>query len=337
MVTATKDHFNLLFTSVGRRVELLRAFRGAYQSLGLPGRIVALDIDRLAPALRLADRPYIVPRLDSNDYLPTLRDICQREKVKYVLPLIDHDIPVLASNRDAIEQTGARVAVVPLKAASCASDKWLTYQFFRRIGLPTPKSWLPDHLEHATLDFPLFIKPRNGSAGKQGFKVNSRDELEFFARYVPDPIIQEFLEGSEVTSDVVCGLNRHVLAVVSRRRIEVRWGEVAKGVTMFDQEIRNACIQIARELPTIGPITVQCMMHKGEWRFTEINARLGGGVPLGIAAGVDSPRLLLAEAAGIPVDRPAAGNYQTGLYMTRFDDSILLTEQQRNDLASSHL
>ncbi|MCZ7667705.1 MAG: ATP-grasp domain-containing protein [Chloroflexi bacterium] len=112
--------------------------------------------------------------------------------------------------------------------------------------------------------------------------------------------------------------------MVSRQRIEVRWSEVAKGVTIHNPEIEAACAQIAAALPAIGPITVQCMMKEGVPYFTEINARLGGGVPLGIAAGVDTPRYLLAQAAGLDVAAPPLGSYQTGLHLTRFDDSFFL-------------
>jgi carbamoyl-phosphate synthase large subunit len=68
--------------------------------------------------------------------------------------------------------------------------------------------------------------------------------------------------------------------------------------------------------------------------FTEINARFGGGVPLGIAAGVDSPRWLLAKLAGIPVEIPTLGSYQAKLYMTRYDDSYFLTDADHKRLSS---
>jgi hypothetical protein len=108
---------NVLFTSVGRRVELLKAFRTAYRSLQLEGCIIALDIDPLAPALRLADRSYIVPRLDSLDYIPTLVDICAKERADVVFPLIDPDVQVLSQHRAQIEAVGARLAVVSIEAA----------------------------------------------------------------------------------------------------------------------------------------------------------------------------------------------------------------------------
>lgn len=329
-----KPHLNVLFTSVGRRVELLRAFRASYQSLGLEGKITAVDIDPLAPALRLADKSYLVPRLDSADFLPALANICVKEQIGLVFPLIDPDIPVLAKNREKIEATGAKLAVVSPQAASVCGDKWLTKEFFRRLGLATAAAWLPNEIDPANAKYPLFVKPRGGSAATNTFKVRNADELAFFIRYVHDPIIEAFLTGPEITNDVICSLDGEVLAVVSRQRIEVRWGEVAKGVTMFEPAIAEACAVVARALPAVGPITIQCIMHDGEPYFTEINARLGGGIPLGIAAGADSPRWLLARAAGLDVKIPALGSYIIGHYMSRYDDSFFFSENECKQLAS---
>ena len=327
--------FNILFTSVGRRVELMRAFRDAYQALSLKGEILATDIDPLAPALQVVDRPYIVPRLSSPDYISTLAEICERGKVKLVFPLIDPDIPVLAENREIIEETGARVAVVSSDAAKLTSDKWLTSQFFESLGLKTPRSWLPGQHSQREMEFPVFIKPRRGSASQHTFKISSQEEYDFFSRYIPDPIVQEYLPGPEITNDVICDLEGNVLAIVSRQRIEVRWGEVAKGFTLFNKNITDSCVKIAKALPAIGPVTVQCMMKGDIPYFTEINARLGGGVPLGIAAGVNSPMWLLAKAAGINVDIPPLGTYRRGLFLTRFDDSFFLTDDDRIKMAKN--
>ncbi|MCO5186745.1 MAG: ATP-grasp domain-containing protein [Anaerolineae bacterium] len=328
---------NILFTSVGRRVELLRAFRHAYQMLNLEGHIVAIDIEPLAPALREVDRPYIVPRLSADDFLPTLLEICRRESIDVIFPLIDHDMPVLARHRTAIETTGTRLAVAPEEAIRISADKWLTTQFFNQVGVPTPQTWLPDQLNWESLSYPLFIKPRHGSASQNTFRVDTRTELEFFVNYINKPIIQAYLSGAEITNDVICDLESNVLGVVSRRRIEVRGGEVNKGVTIYDPNITEACIRIAQSLHAIGPITVQCILKDGKPFFTEINARLGGGIPLGIAAGAHSPYWLLATIAGIPVNIPPIGTYQTGLYLSRFDDSFFITENDRKDMASRRL
>jgi carbamoyl-phosphate synthase large subunit len=317
---------NILFTSAGRRVELLSLFREAYQALQLAGTIVALDIDPLAPALRIADRHYIVPKFTDPNYVPSIVEICRREQIHMVFPLIDPDIPVLTSHRAAIEATGARLATVSALGAGLTGDKWESVQFFQRLGLAAPQSWLPSTLDPDAAEYPLFIKPRCGSAAKDTFKVKNARELRFFMDYVNQPIIQEFLPGPEITSDVICDLQGETLAVVSRRRIEVRWGEVAKGVTVYDADISSACVRIARELQAMGPITVQCIMKQGRPYFNEVNARLGGGAPLGVHAGSDWPRWLLARAAGMACEPAPLGTYKTGVFLTRFDDSYFLTE-----------
>ncbi|PYM07642.1 MAG: hypothetical protein DMF15_10395 [Verrucomicrobia bacterium] len=61
----SRENINVLFTSAGRRVELLRAFREAYSLLGIIGYVIALDADPLALALQIADKPFIAPCLHS--------------------------------------------------------------------------------------------------------------------------------------------------------------------------------------------------------------------------------------------------------------------------------
>ncbi|MEM0488758.1 MAG: ATP-grasp domain-containing protein [Candidatus Bathyarchaeia archaeon] len=320
---------NILFTSVGRRVELILAFKKAYQQLGISGKIVGTDINPLAPALRVVDKSYVVPPISSEDeYLLALIEICQREQISLVFPLIDPDIPFLARHRRRLEDTSAKVVVVPERAAIITRDKWLTYQFLRELKIPTPRTWLPSEIKNTSPEYPLFIKPRSGSAAKQTFKINNARELYFFLDYVTDPIVQEYLPGPEITNDVVCDFQGNVLAVVSRQRLEVRGGEVTKGKTVYDPRIIQYCLTIAKGLKAIGPITVQCILREGEPYFTEINARFGGGVPLAFAAGVPIPKWFLSMAAGMPYEVPSLGTYKVGLYITRFDNSFFIEEEE---------
>lgn len=316
---------------------MIRAFKSAIQALGLEGHIIGVDIDPIAPALNVADCSYIVPRLSHSDYLATLVQICRHEKVDLIFPLIDPDIPFLAQHREQLAEISAKAVVVSEEAATITADKWQTGHFFRNLNLATPKSWLPEQSHAIDVDYPLFIKPRNGSASNHAYKVKNAKELKFFLDYVPDPIVQEYVPGPEITNDVICDLNGEIISVVSRRRIEVRWGEVAKGVTIYEPKVIEACITIARALHAIGPITVQCIMKGGIPYFTEINARVGGGAPLGIAAGADWPKWLLARFAGIPIEIPPLGSYEKGLYLSRFDESFFFTEAHVEKMASRHL
>lgn len=328
---------NILLSSCGRRVELLRAFRSAYRTLNVTGKIVATDIDPLAPALQEADLAFLVPRVADARYVEALVGICRRESIGLVIPLIDPEIPILAKAHDAFRAVGSDVAVIALAATEVAGDKWRTYEFFCRIGIATPKSWLPGDPSLAEASFPLFIKPRAGSAAQGAFHLSNKEELEFFSSYIRDPIIQECIEGPEITTDVVAWQGGRLLAIVSRRRIEVRWGEVSKGVTVRDELVFEGCRKIAAALPATAPITVQCFLREGVPCFTEINARLGGGLPLAVAAGADVPAMILARLVGLRCDFPMVGDYREGVYMTRYDDSFFLEKHDLKRIEGSHL
>jgi len=327
---------NLLLVNVGRRVELLRLFRQAYRAAGLSGRILATDVDPLAPALQEADAHFLIPRVDDPAFVPTLARICRSESVSLVFPLIDPAIPALAGRRAEFEAVGARLAVVPAEAAERTHDKWKFNQWLASGGFPAPPTWLPGDLP-ADPAFPLFVKPRYGSAGRQSFRVENHEELDFYLRRVDQPVIQPFIAGPEVTNDVFCGLDGEVWAVVSRRRIEVRWGEVHKGVTIWDPSLLETCAAMARRLGAIGPITIQCLLQDGRPLFSEINARFAGGMPLAVAAGVPALQWYLQQAAGIRIEAPPLGTYRAGVYLTRYDESFFLEGDGYEPLASGGL
>ncbi|MBC8485739.1 MAG: ATP-grasp domain-containing protein [Bacteroidetes bacterium] len=329
--------FNILFTSIGRRVELLDAWRNAYSTLEIEGNIIGTDIDPLAPALDRVDINYIVPKVTSPNYITSLTKICKKENINLIFPLIDPDIPILANNRDKLESYGAKLIVSPIESINTTRDKWLTSVFFNESNIQSPMSWLPATLDTFKLDYPVFIKPISGSAAKDTFRVETEEELKYYINKIENPIIQEYLPGPEVTTDVICDFSGNILSAVSRQRIEVRWGEVAKGKTIFNKSIMDGCIKIAKGLNAIGPITVQCMFKNDIPYFTEVNMRYGGGAPLGIAAGVNSPEWYLALIAGKKIYIPPIGSYKKELYLSRFDTSLFLTEEKLEKIKSNNI
>jgi len=328
---------NTLFTSVGRRVELINSWRKAYSELGIEGVIIATDIDPLAPAIGVVDRCYMVPKTISPGFVTSLEEVCRREKVHLIFPLIDPDIPVLAVNRERLESHGEKLVVSPIESVRTTRDKWLTSAFFNEIGVKSPASWLPGTIKPIELDYPVFIKPRSGSAAKDTYRVNTKDELVYFIAKIENPIIQEFLPGPEVTTDVICDLSGNVLSAVSRQRIEVRWGEVSKAKTIYNKGIIDCCIDIAKNLKAIGPLNIQCMFKDDKPYFTEVNMRYGGGAPLGIAAGIDSPKWYLSMIAGKEINIPSLGSYKKNLYLSRYDTSIFLTKEKLERIKGNHI
>ena len=282
--------------------------------------------------------PLLVPRYDDPNFVEAIQQIVDHHEVSIVLPLIDPDIPILSQHKASLPQAAAnKYAVVSPAAAAIGGDKWQTFHFFKDIGLPTPESWIAEDFAGATAELPRFVKPRRGSAAKNAFRADTLEELDFFKNYVPDAIVQECLTGPEVTVDVVCGPRSEILATAARQRISVRDGEVMQGVTVDAPEITAGAVAVARALEACGPITVQCMLHHQRPYFLEINARLGGGIPLASAAGVQVPELIIAGFSCPERLTDCSNQLEIGKYVTRFDNAFFLNDSQLDSLKRSRL
>lgn len=96
----------ILFTSVGRRVELVQSFRKAANDLQIELTMIGADITEDAPALYFCDETKLVCRIKDINYIPQLLSICEREKVDCLIPTIDTDLLLLAENKKRFESIG---------------------------------------------------------------------------------------------------------------------------------------------------------------------------------------------------------------------------------------
>lgn len=318
--------FNILFTSAGRRVSLIRNFRTALDSLDLNGKLVTADLKNNAPAPFVADVQERVPRVTDPTYIPCLKEICRRHDIKLVVPLIDTELHLLAPHRAEFADMGVTLIVSTPEVSEICFDKRSTSKFFKSIGVKTPNILDPDVIladPHA--GYPFLLKPSTGSCSVGVTKIRNSRELEFFRDYVSDPIVQELINGQEYTLDILVDFEGKVRSVVPRLRIETRAGEVSKGLTVKNPAIIDAGRHVAESLPgALGCITAQCFLTpEGEIVFIEINPRFGGGFPLSAAAGADFPRWIIEMMLNTYQNRPI-DDWQDNLAMLRYDEGIFV-------------
>jgi len=336
--TAGTAPLTLLVTCAGRRVELLQAFRAAAGRLGIPLRIVAVDSVRTAPALYVADVAVLVPAVESPQYIPTLLELAERHAATALIPTTDTDLLLVSEHRDAFGRLGCTALIADTTVIRMCRDKVATFHFLKQHGIDTPMTWTPDEVRALRAPrFPLFLKPRTGSASHSVRKLQDRRDLDYQLDRVPDAIVQEFLNGPEYTLDVYVGLSGHVRCVVPRQRLQVRGGEVVKGVTVKDLELMAAGRRVVEALgPSVrGLLTIQCIVTADRRiRFIEINPRFGGGAPLSIAAGADFPSWLLQELRG---EQPtiAFDSWRDRLCVFRYDWAVFVPEEQTGDPAAA--
>ena len=144
---------------------------------------------------------------------------------------------MLAENRHRFGSIGTQVIVSDPEVIAIGMHKTETRAFFKRNGIDTPEIYTAEDIEQGRYHLPLMVKPNDGSASKMVFKAETHEQLTFFRRYVPNAIVQEFIEGDEYTLDVFVDLGGRVRCVVPRLRIEVRAGEVSKGLIVKNDRI----------------------------------------------------------------------------------------------------
>lgn len=320
--------FTILFTSVGRRVELIQAFKNSYLKHNIPARILGVDANpELAPAGYFTDAVLRIPRVNETGYLDALLETCRREKVNLLIPLYEPEFLLLDQHRNNFTQIGATLMLSRKETLEACADKFKTYSFFKEHSIQTPVTWQAKEIPPVN-KFPLFVKPRTGMGSIGVQKVGSQAQLDFLLNQNPELIIQEYISGKEYTLDVLLDLNGQVISVVPRERIEVRSGEVVKSRIVRRQDLMDQGKLIAERLGIIGPGTIQCIDDGNQIFWIEVNPRFGGGVPLSIKAGVDYPYFLYQMCQGRKI-QPMMGQFEDNMVMLRYDQALYLEDKQK--------
>ncbi len=313
---------NILILSVGTRNKIVQYFK---KVLGKKGIVVATDCSSIAPALYEADKHYIVPRITADNYLEVILDICKKEQVNGVLSLIDPELSLLAKNLDSFAELGVKVIGSSFDVCERSLDKWEMYQWLTRHGYNCAKTYcnikqFSEAVEREEINFPVFVKPRLGSASICINKVYNQEELEVLMKYQDNLIIQEFLDGQEIGVDCYIDLLSHELvSLFAKKKLVMRAGETDKAVSYKDEELFELVEKFVIEAGYLGQIDIDIFMVGKCYFISEVNPRFGGGYPHAYECGVDHMRLILNNLEG-KENSKQIGVYEDGIYMMKYNE-----------------
>lgn len=324
--------YKILITSVGRRVELVQAFRHAADELGVGLTIIGADISQSAPALFFCDETKIVCRISDENYIPQLLTACESEKIDCLIPTIDTDLLLLAENKKKFEAIGTKVLISAADKVRLCRDKNYTAEYFRSVGLKSPKpvnsvEKFEEMLQRGEIQFPAFIKPKDGSSSINAFRVDNLEDLKTHAAKIDGYIIQPFISGKEFTVDIFCDYDGNPVYITPRERLAVRSGEVLKTRIAQEDTIIDEMKTLVNDYKPCGQITVQLIQDQisGENYYIEINPRFGGGAPLSMKAGADSAKAVLRMLSGEKLSYMGKAARNGAIY-SRFDQSVCVNE-----------
>lgn len=316
---------NILITSAGKRVSLIKSFKKELTALYPKGIVIAVDLEpELAAACYEADKAFKVPRIDSKDYIEVLISICLDNNITLIIPTIDTELMLLAKNEKRLISYGIKTIISSEKFIAKCRDKHKIHDFFTENNIEIAK-------EYSKKDYklPIFIKPVDGSRSIDTFTILKESDFITYHFQNDKLMFLEYLDHEkyeEFTCDLYYDKNHYLRCVVPRKRIEIRDGEVNKGKTE-----KNVLITYIKERLNFidgarGCLTAQFFKHNKNDRIVgiEINPRFGGGYPLSYLAGANYSKWIIEEYLFDNAIEDSFDCWEENLLMLRYDDEILV-------------
>lgn len=313
---------NILITSAGQRVALVRGFQETLKRFFPDGKVFTTDMNpRLAPAAYVSDGCFEVLRVTDLEYIPQLLQLCKENEVGMIVPTIDTELLVLAHNKALFEENGIVVCVSSLDFISICRDKRNTGDFFEKHGIRVPKA-----IDKNNPTFPLFAKPYDGSLSTNLHYIKNAEELTSEILEDPKLLFMEYIDKEvykEYTVDMYYGRDNKVKCIVPRERIKIRAGEINKGLTEKEPLTKYLYDRLETIEGCIGCICIQLFLNpqSGDVVGIEINPRFGGGYPQTYAAGGNYAELLIKEYF-LGEEVAYFDNWKDHLLMLRYDDAV---------------
>lgn len=319
---------NILITSAGTRNKIVQYFKNEFREIG---KVIATDMNDLAPAIYEADNYYLVPRIDTPNYIDKLLGICKKEKIDCLFALIDPELSLIAKNKDKFLEIGVKPLISNYDAVELAFDKYEMFKYLNSNGYKCAKSYIDKaefykDLESGKISFPVFVKPYKGSASININKVSSKEEINTLFDVYDDLLIQEFLDGQEIGADVyVDPISKKVVSIFTKEKIKMRAGETDKARSFKDEKLFDLITDLVEKIGYEYMIDMDIFKVGNDYYISEINPRFGGGYPHAYECGVNFPRLIINSMNG-KKNKNEIGNYEENIYMMKYNEIKIISK-----------
>ena len=313
---------NILILSCGTRNKVVSYFKDA---VGTAGKVIATDCSPYAPALYDADSFYVVPRMTAPGYINEIITICKNEHIDGVLSFIDPELSLLAQHKTDFEAVGTTVIGSSYELCEMALDKWAMYNWLTEHGYLCAKTYVQfsvfqQALADGEVTFPVFVKPRFGSASLHISKAEDMETAAFLFQHQPDMIIQEFLNGQEIGADVYTDmLSGRVAAIFTKNKLVMRAGETDKAISFKDEKLFALILRFVEESGYRAQIDMDIFKIGDDYYISEVNPRFGGGYPHAYECGVRTPQMIVNNL-NREENAPLIGEYKNNIVMMKYNE-----------------
>ena len=292
--------------------------------------LLICDANPEAVGRYLHDKFETIPAANDPLFIPTLLDLCTREGIQIIMPLVTRELFLFAKHKNEFNEKGIKVLVSNKSALDIANNKSEFYNFLSERGLPLPEYRVVSEIKEFedalySLGYPnkkVCFKP-SVSNGSRGFRIidSSIDRFDLLFNHKPDStyisfdeaidilksrpfpelLVSEFLPGEEYSVDCLA-MNGEAKMILPRLRKKMLGGISVQGEFIQNEEIINYSREIIRHLELNGNIGIQFKKSdKGKFLPLEINPRVQGTIVAGLGAGINLPLLAVKQELGLAI------------------------------------
>ena len=103
---------NILITSAGRRVSLVKNFQETLKKFNPKGKVFTTDMNpTLSSACQVSDGYLKVPRVTDKEYLNILKEYCINNEISIMIPTIDTELHILSCVKEEFLKDGIFLAI----------------------------------------------------------------------------------------------------------------------------------------------------------------------------------------------------------------------------------
>jgi hypothetical protein len=276
-----------------------------------------------------------LPSVDEKNFISQVNQICDKFEIDFIIPAHDSVVLKLAENEELLK---SKILTSCYETCKICRSKLKTYLFFDKI-IPTPIVYN----KKENYVFPLFLKPEVGQGSKGTFKVNTKEELNFYLKKDPTLLILEFLPGKEYTVDCFTDKNGKLLFAEGRERVRINNGISFNTIPIQDESFLEMAKKINDNLSFRGAWFFQVKGRENKEKvLMEISPRIAGTMDLFRVKGVNFVLLGLHDMLnqevkiinnnfGIELDRALSNKFKIdydyeSIYID-LDDTIIVNNQ----------
>ncbi|SDY45229.1 ATP-grasp domain-containing protein [Proteiniborus ethanoligenes] len=227
--------------------------------------------------------------IDDVNFIEELNWLVNKYKIDFIFPAHDSVVLKLSECRNKIEAT---VICPSYETCRVCREKSRTYELFKNI-VKTPIIY---RNIHASIEFPVFLKPNVGQGSKGTYLAKSIEEIEFYRKLDNTLLILEYLPGREYTVDCFTDRFSKLVFFGGRERKRIYNGISVDTCPIEDSRFKEMAEKINNTLDMRGVWFFQVKENKdGEFVLLEIGPRVAGSMGLYRSLGVNLPLLSLYD------------------------------------------